>query len=221
MSLNIKCEFTKLFILKIVLFSFMCPRAEKRYARDYTDEELHAQARDIECAVTIPVNVEIEVDHRVLDLGEMEKVLRKARRIGLQDCGCRTEKRNCGAPMHVCISIDPATDYTAKFAQYNAHECTLDEALDALRTSHEGGLVHMAYTMKGEDRVSLVCSCCSCCCPTLGGLLRHGIATQVLTSRFIAEQNYDKCKACRKCADRCVFGARHFKEDKLQYDPSR
>jgi hypothetical protein len=76
----------------------MCPRARKRYARDYTDEELRAQARDLECAVTIPVNVEIEADHRVLDLGEVEKILKKARRIGLQDCGCRTEKRNSARP---------------------------------------------------------------------------------------------------------------------------
>ncbi len=194
---------------------------DKRVAHDYSDEELQAQADDIKCAVTIPVNIEIEADHRVLDLSEVEKILRKAKGIGLQDCGCRMDKRNCDAPVHVCLSVDPAVDFTTRFAKSHAHECTLDEALSALKRSHEGGLVHMAYTMKGEDRVSLICSCCSCCCPTLGGLLRHGIAPEILTSRFVAEDNRGKCKACGKCADRCVFRARVFKEGELQYDRTK
>ncbi|MGD0978167.1 MAG: hypothetical protein ABR962_03400 [Candidatus Bathyarchaeia archaeon] len=73
-----------------------------------------------------------------------------------------------------------------KFAKYNPRESTLKEALNALRRSHEAGLVHMAYMMKGNDRPTLICSCCPCCCHTLGGLLRHGIATQILTSKFVA-----------------------------------
>jgi hypothetical protein len=52
----------------------------KRYPCDYTEEELRAQARELESAVTIPVNVEIMADHRVFDLGEAEKILRQAAR---------------------------------------------------------------------------------------------------------------------------------------------
>lgn len=123
----------------------------KRYSSDYTDEELRDQARELENAVTIPVNVEIKADHRVLDLGEVEKILRKATKIVLQDCGCRADKGNCDAPRDVCISIEPPEDYMTKLARYNPHESTLEEALNALRRSHEAGLVHMAYTMKGND----------------------------------------------------------------------
>ncbi len=93
----------------------------KRYPRDYTDEELRAQAHDLESAVTIPVNVEIKADHRVLDLSEMERILYQAKKIVLQDCGCRGDKGNCDAPRHVCISIDPADDYVARSARYHAH----------------------------------------------------------------------------------------------------
>jgi hypothetical protein len=64
LSLNFKSEL-KAFYLKSVLFSFMCPGSSKRYARDYTDEELRAQARDLECAVTIPVNVPVSYCERV------------------------------------------------------------------------------------------------------------------------------------------------------------
>jgi Pyruvate/2-oxoacid:ferredoxin oxidoreductase delta subunit len=192
----------------------------KRYPRDYTDEELREQAGELECTVTIPVNLEVRADHRVLDLGEVEKILRKARRIVLQDCGCRTDKGNCDAPRDVCISIEPAKDYVSKFTKYHPRESTLEEALSALRRSHEGGLVHMAYTMKDNDHPTLICSCCPCCCHTLGGLLRHGIATHVLTSKFVAKQDSEKCVSCGRCVDRCVFGARDLDNGEFRYDQS-
>jgi hypothetical protein len=104
-------------------------RRGKRYSSDYTDEELRNQAHELKSAVTIHVNVEIMADHRVFDLGEAEKILRQAKKIVLQDCGCRTDKKNCDAPRHVCISLEPAEDYVTKFAKYNPCESTLKEAL--------------------------------------------------------------------------------------------
>ena len=193
----------------------------KRYSKDYSDEELRKRVGDFENVVTVPVNVEIKADHRVLDLGEVESYLKRAKRIGLQDCGCRVEKGNCDAPLNVCISIDPSDDYFRKNACFRAHESTLGEALDALRKSHEAGLVHMAYTMKGDDHATVICSCCSCCCHTLGGLLRFGIAAKVLTSRFVAEEDFEKCLRCGRCVDRCVFGARSLEAGELVFDSSR
>jgi Pyruvate/2-oxoacid:ferredoxin oxidoreductase delta subunit len=193
----------------------------KRYAKDYSDEELRKRAGEFEIVVTIPVNVEVKADHRVLDLSEVEGYLKRAKRIGLQDCGCRIDKGNCDAPRDVCIFIDPSDDYFSKNARYRPRECTLGEALDALRRSHEAGLVHMAYTMKGDDRATVICSCCPCCCHTLGGLLRFGIATKVLTSRFVAEEDYEKCLSCGRCVDRCVFGARSLESGELVFDSSQ
>lgn len=199
----------------------MPSRSRNSFPSDYTDEELRAEARELERAVTIPVNVEIEADHKVLDLGEVEKILSQAKRIILQDCGCRTDKRNCDAPLDVCITIDQPADYVTKNAKYHPHECTLEEALNALKRSHKAGLVHMAYVMKGNSRPTVICSCCVCCCHTLGGLLRRGIATQVLTSNFVAEWDSERCVKCGRCAERCVFGARTFDNDELKCDQSR
>jgi Pyruvate/2-oxoacid:ferredoxin oxidoreductase delta subunit len=193
----------------------------KRHLRDYTDEELRKQADDLENAVTIPVNVEIRMDERVFDLSEVEKILKQAKKIIVQECGCRSDKKNCESPLEVCLVIDPAADYATKFAERHPREVSLKQALDVMRGSHEAGLVHMAYTKKGDDRATLICSCCPCCCTTLGGLLRHGIATHVLTSRFIAQENYEKCVDCGKCVDRCVFGARDLDTGKLTFDSSR
>ena len=193
----------------------------KRYPNDYTEEELRTEARDLEKAVTIPVNVQIQADHRVFDLTEAEKMLRHAKRIVLQDCGCRLDKKNCDHPLHVCLHLEPSEDYLTKFAKNNPEEVTLKQALEALRKSHEAGLVHMAYTMKGNDHATIICSCCPCSCHTLGGLLRYGIATQVLTSKYVAQQNPEKCVACGRCIERCVFGARELDNDQLKLDQTK
>jgi hypothetical protein len=161
----------------------------QRYPRDYTEEELREQAASIEKAVTLPVNVEVEAEHRVLDLSEVEKLLRGAKNMVLQDCGCRTDKRNCNSPLDTCVSLDVEDDYVERYSQYHPRFVTVEEALDALRRSHEAGLVHMAYVLKGSDKVSLICSCCPCCCHTLGGLTRFGISTKVLTSELVAQDD--------------------------------
>lgn len=183
--------------------------------------ELSDISSDIEVAVTVPVNVAIEAEHRVLDLSETRRILGKAQRIILQNCGCKTERGNCDSPRDVCISLDEAADYALENRKYSPREVGIGEALDALERSHEAGLVHMAYTMKGDDYPTLICSCCPCCCHTLGGLLRRGIAAKVLTSRYIAEDDPAKCIGCSRCVERCVFNARTVTGGELCYDPTR
>jgi Pyruvate/2-oxoacid:ferredoxin oxidoreductase delta subunit len=186
----------------------------------YTKKRLKEIADEIEHAVTIPVNTMIEAEHLVLDLSEVRRFLEEAERIVVQDCGCRTEYDNCDSPLDVCIGLDDEAEYALKNTE-SAREIEIDEALDVLRRSHEAGLVHMAYLMKGEEKPGLICSCCSCCCHTLGGLLKYGIHAQVLTSRMIAEGTRSKCTDCGECVARCVFRARSMIDGGLQFDPKK
>jgi len=197
------------------------PMLGKRFENDYTVEDLEEIYEDITSAVAVPVNVAIKAEHRVLDLGRMEELLRGAERIVIQDCGCRTAKGNCDAPVRTCLNLDEEGAFELESGRYNPREATLEEALEALRRSHEAGLVHMAYTMEGEDRPTIICSCCPCCCHTLSGLLRFGIAKHVLTSDMVSETDLESCSNSGDCAERCVFGAREMTDGKLSYDPER
>lgn len=171
--------------------------------------------------MTIAVNVAIKAEHRVLDLSSMEAILREADPISLEDCDCRTRRGNCEAPLDVCIGIDDAAEYQIEREKRNVRKVTLEEALDALRRSHEAGLVHMAYTLEGDDHPKVICSSCSGCCHTLSGLLRFGIAPIVLTSDKVAEDNKGLCSGCGVCADRCHFGAREMVDGSLVYNPEQ
>ena len=120
----------------------------------------------------------------------------------------------------MCLSLDNEADLILS-GDYHAREVSIEEGLEILKGSHEAGLVHMAYVMEGHDKPGLICSCCSCCCHTLGGLLRYGIHTKVLTSKYMAIDDEMKCIACGKCVSRCVFDARSLFEGKLVYNKSK
>lgn len=154
--------------------------------RFYSDEDVQKIADGIEKAVTVPVNIEIGLEHKVYNFSEMKKILAEAKRIAVQDCGCKMEYKNCDAPRDVCISLDETADELLENDTHGLREVDVDEAIEVLKRSHEAGLVHLAYTMKGEDKPGIVCSCCPCCCHTLGSLVRNGIHAEMLTSKYFA-----------------------------------
>ncbi|HUV34374.1 MAG TPA: 4Fe-4S binding protein [Candidatus Desulfaltia sp.] len=192
-----------------------------RYPNDYTVEELKDISESLEAAVTVPVNVQVEAEHRVYDLSEMKAILLKAGRIVLQECGCRRDHGNCDHPLETCLTVNGAAEESLKNNRYSPREVDLHQAIEALERSHRAGLVHMAYTMKGDDSPTVICSCCPCSCHTLGGLIRYGIHTQVLTSRYVAEDDESKCVQCGACVDRCSFLARSMVDGELVYDESK
>jgi Pyruvate/2-oxoacid:ferredoxin oxidoreductase delta subunit len=196
------------------------PRQKEKQSY-YSDNELRDIADSLQSAVALPVNVEIEADHRVFDMSEVEKILRESEYIFLNNCGCRSIHRNCDNPLDTCLAVNVGPDYPETGEGRNSRRVTIEEALAALRRSHEVGLVHMAYVMKGDDKPFLICSCCTCCCHTLGGLLRHGIHTQVLTSKLIADDDDANCTDCGTCVKRCVFGARQMVDGDKKYDNTR
>ena len=189
--------------------------------RFHTDERARRIADDLEHAVTIPVNIDLGAQHRVYDLSEIKEILEKSQRIAVQDCGCKTRLDNCDSPREVCLSINYYADEVLKTGEYGSREITMEEALDVLRRSHDAGLVHMAYTMKGDEVPFLICSCCPCCCHTLGSLVRNGLHTEILTSKYIAQDDTDLCNNCGDCVERCAFHARKMVDGSLAFDSSK
>lgn len=189
--------------------------------RFHTDERATRIADDLEHAVTIPVNIDLGAQHRVYDLSEVKGILENSQRIAVQDCGCKRRLSNCDSPRDVCLSINYYADEVLESGEYGSREISFEEALEVLRRSHEAGLVHMAYTMKGGKVPFLLCSCCPCCCHTLGSLVRNGIHTEILTSTYIAEDDPGLCNDCGDCVDRCAFQAREMNGGSLAFDSSR
>jgi len=191
-----------------------------RFENDWTFEELKEGEGDWKSAVTIPVNVEIEAEHRVLNLETVKGYLSEADQIVHLDCFCREKRHNCDAPIDVCIYLNDRAELALNSVelQYrNPRKTTVDEALEALARSYEAGLVHMAYAYK-QDEINVICSCCSCCCEALSSVLRFGLAPHLLTSDTVSATDVSNCDDCGDCVDRCHFGAREMVNDVMAFN---
>lgn len=185
---------------------------------DWTREELIEEVNS-HTAVTIPVNMRIEAEQRILDLSEMKHLLKEAKLIALGECYCRKKYQKCDGPIDVCLSVDKeAEDFIAKGL---GKKVSLENALESLKCSHEAGLVHIAYTFKGKEKPEVICSCCSCCCHSMSALIRFGMPDAVVESKYIAANNFETCIGCGTCVERCQFIARHMKNGEMLFDGSR
>jgi len=164
-----------------------------------------AETVDDYIATTIPVRIEIDVRQAVLSLGEAEAILRDASSIALGPCVCRKEAQNCDAPVETCLALSQSKEDLAKeFAEFKP--VTVERALEALRASHEAGLVHLAFRKPGKE-ITEFCSCCSCCCWLFSKLRHSDYRSQVVESAYIAKHDETSCTGCHACVERCPFNA--------------
>ena len=122
----------------------------------YSEKETRKIADELEKAVTIPVNVEIEAEHRVYDFSEVKEILENTDRLGVQDCGCKTAFNNCDTPREVCVSLDWMVDEMHGSGHPGFRELDIEGALEVLRICHEARPVHVAYINKGEEKLFLI-----------------------------------------------------------------
>lgn len=182
---------------------------------DWTREELERSFIGKMTAVPIPINISISGKQKILDMSELEQLLRNAEIIAQEICSCRKKYNNCIEPMDGCLCIDGEAEIAIE--KYGAKKITIEEAFEAMKRTYDAGLVHMAYVLKGTDKVEKICSCCSCCCHSLSAAIRFGYSDHVFKSDFIAIQDQDVCLDCGVCVDRCQFGARIIVDGKMNF----
>lgn len=195
-----------------------------RFENDWPLEVMRKDTEEVYVkAVAIPVNVEIKVDHRVLNYDSVKQYLINASKISLMDCPCKTKRSNCDGPIHVCIGLNGKAEKILtleRFQHLNPHEISVKEALPVLMETHEAGYVHMALTQKKDKRpddVDHICSCCTCCCSIFSGVIRYGLAPHLLTSDTTSVIDMSKCNSCGICVCRCQFGAKEMVNKELVF----
>jgi Pyruvate/2-oxoacid:ferredoxin oxidoreductase delta subunit len=182
---------------------------------EWTREELERNYINKMTAKTIPVNTSFSGEQKILEMKELEELIKSAKVLSQEECSCRKKMGNCIEPMDGCIGIDD--DAVESIEKYGAKRITADEALESLKRTYNAGLVHLAYVFKGKDKVERICSCCSCCCHSLSATIRFGYSDHVFSSKYISSHDSEKCVNCGSCVDRCQFSARELVDDDLVY----
>jgi len=159
-------------------------------------------------ATTVPVHVELAAQETVLHLDEAEKILRAATAIALGPCICRTAERKCDAPIDTCLALNSASAEMVE-TQPGFRYVDVETALRALKTSHEAGLVHLAFRKPGAE-ITEFCSCCSCCCWFFKELRSTRYSDGIVASSHVARHDIARCVGCGVCVQRCPFDAWRF-----------
>jgi len=192
-----------------------------RFENDWTMEYLENRTfRAIQMALTVPVNIKIKAENYVLSLDMVKKILSEAHKISVTNCSCREKRGNCDSPTETHINLNAAAEHHIRNGI--SREIDLDEALEILKKSHQAGLVHMAlgqgeFYEQGE--INTICSCCSCCCGLLSGILRFGLAPHMIIPQATSVTDTSACNDCGICIDRCQFGAREIINGRLSFNP--
>ena len=163
----------------------------------------------------VPVREALDVEQWVLPTEQVIEFLRSARSRAVTRCTCRSHYRRCDNPLEVCFLLDDAADQAV--GDCAARYVSLEEAMCILRQANEHGLVHLTI-YKPEHTVYAVCSCCSCCCHDLQFLRIYGRSDLIAHSEYIAQTDVEACTQCGACVQRCVFGARLWRDGRLSYD---
>jgi ferredoxin len=144
----------------------------------------------------------------VLDYEKATAIVEGQDRFAMGLCACRHEKQHlgavCDAPLDNCSVLGPVSvDFMVR--NQLAREVSRSEMLENVARSRELGLVINADNV--QRNVSFLCHCCACCCHALQGITRHGFASSVVTSNYIARSHRDLCKGCGTCSKSCPISA--------------
>jgi len=153
----------------------------------------------------VPVQHKIEAGAEVLSYEKVNEMIDQTKVLGISKCPCRELAQKCDAPREACMVFGATCTYLVErgFARY----ITKDEMKLKLQEFDELGLVRQVNNT--QDRLELVCNCCSCCCGLLTALTEVGNPRAFTRSAYLPVTDMDKCEGCGTCADeRCPMEAR-------------
>jgi Pyruvate/2-oxoacid:ferredoxin oxidoreductase delta subunit len=108
----------------------------------------------------------------------------------------------CDAPEESCLFIGEFADYYVQTGRGRAVDRA--EVMEILARADAANLVLQPSNSKD---MSVICSCCGCCCGILRLLQRQPKPSEVVVSSFIAILDSESCQSCWTCLDRCQMDA--------------
>ncbi len=188
-----------------------------------------SQAKEMYSSTTRPLRVVAVEENipgglKVFPFEVASQILKNAKKIALADCICRKHKKligkGCQRPHEsVCMYLSPLAEYFIE--QGWGKEASVDDALQAIKTGEDAGLVRISW-MNVRKGPTALCQCCPCCCHGLRAVYGLRIPNAVAKSNFVPRIEFDRCTGCELCVTVCPMGALTLDEsNKAQWNPVR
>jgi len=159
------------------------------------------QMRVVPVASAVDVTPEIATYDRVRDLVKSRGTM------GVCECLCSKQQgflgNSCRYPLEKCMVFDEDLDFYIENG-FPIRRIDLEEALQLLDRSEELGLV---LRPDNAQEIRFVCSCCSCCCPSLRFMKAFPNPGDLIHSNYRSTIDPDRCDTCAVCIERCPMDA--------------
>jgi len=163
----------------------------------------------------VPIQEEVQSQPGILTYEMLYEMIDKASVMGIAHCACRELEQACDAPREACMLFEETCTFLVErgFGRYLSKE----EMKDKLREFDQAGLVHQVNN--SQDRLTLICNCCPCCCGILRAYARLGNSNAIAGSGFIPVNQPQLCTGCGICAEeRCPMQAIEIAADRALID---
>jgi len=186
---------------------------------------LESQGMDFSSSPTplmrvVAVEETVAGKNEVMPYEIVSAMMEKNHTFALAECACRVSQGEhaCDKPNDVCLIFDAMARFLID--RKHAREITREEALVVLKRSEEAGLVHT--TNNSQDRLSVLCNCCACCCTILTCQTKLDAPYPFSKGRWYASVDESECMGCEVCAEeRCVVKAICMEEEVAMVEPEK
>jgi len=201
-------------LLMVGIFEFQVNRLDKDFIEDFHDyfdegwlpETLRLKGAQLR---TIPVEKSIEIKQNVSDFDKVQELFKTTDGpYMVANCICKQlkdiEEQPCKVTnrREVCMGFGHAAKLYID--QGWGREITKEEAISILKQNQEDGLVLQA---DNSQKLTFLCSCCSCCCEGLSRFLKIPNPGKMMISNYFAEVDADYCTGCGTCIEICPMEA--------------
>jgi ferredoxin len=151
-------------------------------------------------------------DRIIIPPAKALEIAGKASRTYIRECICRAQEQLCPPDTwEVCLLFESASQDRLQ----NARPISTNEALSILKTtSEQRAIYNLFYTHTGQ-RLTEICSCCTCCCHPLHGMREEESYSEQLRSEYMAVTDATRCVGCGLCKESCFFEARRVENGTL------
>jgi Pyruvate/2-oxoacid:ferredoxin oxidoreductase delta subunit len=138
----------------------------------------------------------------------MPEVFKRAKRIYVGPCGCRSVWGVCDSPLITCIGVTYTEPVASETRRPRRKEITPDEAMAIMEECEDKAMLNIP---PNRAIAQMFCNCCPCCCEIVYPYNNYGDpvtnAANLSPSRFRAVSNQEACSGCQTCVERCHFSA--------------
>ncbi len=201
-------------LLMVGMFEFQVNNLTKEFIKDFHDyyeEGWLPEAFRLKGAQlrVVPVEKSIEFEKGTNNYDDIIKLIKSTEGpIMVTNCICKQLKDILNEPCkitdrrEVCMAFGvPAQLF---IDQKKGRSITKEEALEILRKNQDDGLI---LQPDNSQKLSFICSCCSCCCESLSKVVSFPNPARVTITNYYAKVDSDLCTGCGTCVEICQMKA--------------